>query len=70
MEYVILSESLVYYAAYDPKSGKYKAQRTYSQDKTYDMSKITLYKSKETAEKYGSRYGCPEAVKIKLIRIQ
>lgn len=70
MEDIILSESLVYYAAQDPKTGMYKAQRTYSHDKTYDLSKITLYKSKVTAEKYGSRYGCPEVVKIKLVRIK
>ena len=51
-------ESLIYYAAYNPETGKYKAQRTCSHETTYDMSKITLYKSKETAEKYGKRYGC------------
>lgn len=70
MEDVILAESLIYYAAYDPESGKYKAQREYAHNKTYDMSKITLYKSKQTAEKYGKRAGCPVAVKIKLVRIQ
>ena len=65
----ILSESLVYYAARNSETGKYKANREYPYDNTLDYRFIKLYKSKETAEKYGSRYGCDEVVKMKVVRI-
>ena len=69
MEDVILEESLVYYAARNSITGKYKSNVVGALP-TYDKSKIKLYKSKTTAEKYGSRYGCDEVVKMKLIRIE
>lgn len=66
---VILEESLVYYAVRNSKTGEYKSH-VVGDLPTYDKSKIKLYKSQTTAEKYGSRYGCDEVVKMKLIRIE
>lgn len=64
MEYKILSESLVYYAAKDKENGKYK-----NRDLSTSLNNGTcLYNTKEDAEKY-SPDGY-EAVKIKLIQIQ
>lgn len=71
MEYKILSESLVYYACKNPKTGELKPRRDYEYESNlYLGNKTKLYKHKKTAEKYGLDNKYTELVKIKLVEIE
>lgn len=71
MEYKILSESLVYYACKNPKTGELKPGRDYEYESNlYLGNKTKLYKHKKTAEEYGLDNKYTELVKIKLVEIE